>query len=267
MTQRQSPQATRSLDVELDIVIPVYNEGQNIISVLEALRREVTSSYRILICYDHDEDDTLPVLHTYPLDGIDLRFVKNTGRGPHQAVMTGFQASVAPAVLVFPADDDYNAAIIDPMLAAFRKGRDIVCASRFMPGGEMVGCPMIKMLLLRAAAFTLRHVARVPTHDATNGFRLFSRRVLEEIEVESNLGFTFSLELLVKVHRLRWTVGENPAIWIERGEDQGSSKFKLLRWLPAYLRWYFYAFATTYLRRTPRTVSLRHPEPVDETAS
>ena len=71
----------------------------------------------------------------------------------------------------------------------------------------MVGCPMIKMLLLRAAAFTLRHVARVPTHDATNGFRLFSRRVLEEIEVESNLGFTFSLELLVKVHRLRWTVG------------------------------------------------------------
>ena len=45
------------------------------------------------------------------------------------------------------------------------------------PGGDMVGCPLLKAMLVRSANFTLHHLARVPTRDASNGFRLFSRRV------------------------------------------------------------------------------------------
>jgi dolichol-phosphate mannosyltransferase len=242
---------------QLDIVIPVYNEGQNILATLGALAREVKTPARVLIVYDLPEDDTLPVIRGNPQThvGLDVEFVRSRGRGAHQAVMTGFAASTAPFVLVFPADDDFNAAILDKMIARARQGCDIVCASRFIPGGKMVGCPLLKAVLVRAAAFTLYFFARLPTKDATSGFRLFSRRVVDEIAVESDQGFCYSIELLVKAHRLGWRIGEVPALWFER--KHGQSRFRVLKWLPAYLRWYFYAFATTLLHRPPSTVTMK----------
>jgi glycosyltransferase involved in cell wall biosynthesis len=240
-----------------DIVIPVYHEGRNILQVLGALRRGVKTPLRVLICYDMPEDDTLPAIRSNPdqCAGLSIEFVRNTGRGAHQAVMTGLDASTAPFVIVYPADDDFNAAILDRMVAVAESGCDIVCASRFIPGGSMVGCPWLKAALVRLSAFTLCHLARLPTHDASSGFRLFSRRVIDRIAVESDSGFTYSIELLVKVHRLGWRVGEVPAQWIER--KHGQSRFRVLNWLPAYLRWYLYAFATTYLRRPPSTVRMK----------
>jgi hypothetical protein len=109
-------------------------------------------------------------------------------------------------------------------------------------------------VLVRSAALTLHYVARLPTKDPTSGFRLFSRRVIERIAIESDQGFCYSIELLVKAHRLGWRIGEVPALWFER--KHGQSRFRVLKWLPAYLRWYVYAFATTYLRRPPSSVTL-----------
>ncbi|MCX5893910.1 MAG: glycosyltransferase family 2 protein [Deltaproteobacteria bacterium] len=232
---------------KLDIVIPVYNEGKNIVAVLEGLRQAVRTPFHVLICYDFDEDDTLTALREYQPAGFDLDLVKNRGLGPHGAVCSGFAASTAAAVLVFPADDVYNAGIIDPMVRQFEAGCDIVAASRFMPGGCMEGCPWLKATLVRLGAFTLHHFAGIPTRDASNGFRMFSRQVLQQISIESTQGFTYSLELLVKCHRLGWRIGEVPARWFER--PAGGSRFRVLKWLPAYLRWYGYAFATRLGRR------------------
>jgi dolichol-phosphate mannosyltransferase len=239
---------------ELDIVIPVYNEGRNIVATLAALAQHVTTPSRVLICYDHAEDDTLPAIRDNPQAhaGLPVEFLRNAGRGAHRAVMTGFAASRTPFVMMYPADDHTNAAMLDRMVALARDGCDIVCASRFMPGGAMVGCPPLKAALVRAGNFTLRHLARLPASDASNGFRLFSRRVIDEIAVESDQGFCYSIELLVKVHRLGWRIGEVPVQWFER--QHGESRFRVLKWLPAYLRWYGYAFATTWLRCAPATV-------------
>ena len=242
---------------QLDIIIPVYNEGSNIVGVLSKLAREVKTPARVLICYDSETDDTLPAIRNNPEAhaGLPVEFVRNRSRGAHAAVMAGFAASSAPLILVYPADDDFNPGILDRMVAMAGQGCDIVCASRFMPGGTMQGCPWLKAALVRTAAFTLHHLARLPTHDATSGFRLFSRRVIERIAVESDQGFCYSIELLVKAHRLGWRVGETPALWFER--KHGTSRFRVLKWLPAYLRWYFYAFATTVLRRPPGAVALK----------
>jgi len=242
---------------KLDIVIPVYNEGANILSTLAALRREVKTCRRILICYDMAEDDTLAAIAGAPdlVAALDVQYVRNPGRGVHNAILAGFAASQAPFILVYPADDDYNAGILDLMVARAEQGSDIVCASRFMPGGSMKGCPLLKSLLVRSANFTLRHLARLPTHDASNGFRLFSRRVVELIDVESDRGFCYSIEYLVKSHRLGWKIGEVPARWFER--EHGTSRFQVLKWLPAYLRWYTYAFATSWLKAAPETVKLK----------
>jgi glycosyltransferase involved in cell wall biosynthesis len=243
------------LTMHADIIIPVYNEGLNIQSVLESFRRELAFPYRVLICYDFEEDSTLAALR--PLTGEDYRYetVKNHGRGVFAAIQTGLSRTTAPLVFTFPADDDYNAPRLNAMMEKASEGFDIVCASRFMRGGCMRGCSLIKAFLVRAAAFLLYHFARIPTHDPTNGLRLFSRRVVESMPIESRVGWAFSLELLVKCHRLGWPIAELPAEWHER--KAGRSRFRILRWLPQNLRWLFYGFATSWLRRRAETVLLR----------
>ncbi len=241
----------------LDIVIPVYNEGRVILGTLAELRKLVRTPSRILICYDLPDDDTLSTIKANPdqVEGLSIEFVRNPSRGPHAAVMAGFAASRAPYIVMFPADDESNAGIIDAMVAKADQGADVVCASRFIPGGCMVGCRWLKATLVRTAAFTLYHLARLPSRDATNGFRLFSRRAVDRIQIESSLGFCYSLEMLVKCHRLGWPVADVPAQWFER--KRGASRFHVLKWVPAYLRWYVYAFATTFLRRPATSVRQR----------
>jgi len=156
---------------QLDIVIPVYNEGPNIVGVLSKLSREVKTPARVLICYDNEDDDTLPAIRNNPQGhaGLPVEFVRNRSRGAHAAVMAGFAASSAPLILVYPADDDFNPGILDRMVAMAGQGCDIVCASRFMPGGMMQGCPWLKAALVRTAAFTLHRFARLPTRAVDRG--------------------------------------------------------------------------------------------------
>src|SRR5262249_36218852 len=128
---------------ELDIVIPVYNEGRNIVPVLAGLSRAGATPTRGLLCYDDEPHATLPATPPAPrvLPGLPVDPVRKRSRGAHAAVMTGFARSTAPFVLMFPADDHVNAPMLDRMVVLARGGCDIVCASRFMPGGAMIGCP------------------------------------------------------------------------------------------------------------------------------
>ena len=75
------------------------------------------------------------------------------------------------------------------------------------------------------------------------------------VYIESKVGFAYSLELLVKCKRLKLNIFEIPAQWEERSE--GSSRFKIFKWLPQYLQWYFYGLGTTWLRKGPQQVKKR----------
>lgn len=239
--------------IELEIVVPVYNEGKNIISLLEDVRRHVDTPYRVLICYDFDEDDTLPAIEAYQhKDAAEIVFVKNIGRGPNLAVVSGIRKSTAPFVLAHMADDDFNADIIDKMVDRARAGAVIVSGSRFVPGGFMEGCVWYKKMLTVTANYSMYIFGRAPIRDATNGFKLFSRDLLDAVELESTEGFTYAIELVAKAHRLGLRIDEIPAKWYERRE--GESRFQILPWIKPYLRWYFFTFATTWLGRGPETV-------------
>jgi len=240
---------------ELDIIIPAYNEKENIVSVLDSLHEHVKTPYRVLICYDLDEDTTLEAIADYPKDRMEIVLVKNPGSGPHSAICAGLELTTAPAVVTHMADDDYNAGVLDYMVARHKEGYEIVTGSRFIEGGCMIGCIWYKQMLTRLAAFTMYHFARFPVRDATHGVRLFSRRVVDTIEVESSKGFTFPIEMVVKVVRLGWKVHEFPVEWHER--KAGTSRFRILKWIWPYLRWYFFAYATTWLGRGPETVRLK----------
>jgi len=232
----------------LDIVMPVYNEGKNIRAVVESLIHSVKTPFRLMICYDFDSDNTLPVVSSLDMGGTHcLELVKNKGHGVHGAVLTGLRHSEAPYILVMPADDDYNAPCVDAMVKLMGEGNQIVAPCRFMPGGVFEGCPLLKAIITRMAAWMLYYIARLPTRDATNGFRIFSRKVIEDFEIESEVGFAFSLELLVKAHRHGYRITEYPVHWYER--KAGKSRFSTLNWIPQYLVWLHYALSTTYFKK------------------
>jgi hypothetical protein len=86
---------------------------------------------------------------------------------------------------------------------------------------------------------SLHWLAGVPTHDATNSFKMYRRSLLERIRIESEGGFEIGMEILIKAHLLGCKIGEVPSTWRDR--SGGESKFRLWKWLPNYLHWYFVA--------------------------
>jgi glycosyltransferase involved in cell wall biosynthesis len=186
-------------DPELAIVVPVYNEGEAVEPVLRALSAGVETPHEIVVVYDFDEDTTVPVVARLAGELPGLRGLRNElGRGVLNAMKAGIAATQAPYVLISMADGSDEPHVVDPMVALARSGADIVAASRYMRGGGQIGGPFFKRLMSRTAGLTLHWFAGVPTHDPTNNFKLYSRRFLDTVAIESTAGFELALELSVK---------------------------------------------------------------------
>ncbi len=226
---------------ELSVVMPVFKEGDAVEPVLRALTAGVATSHEILVVYDFDEDPTVPVIERLAAELPAVRGLRNDlGRGVLNAMKAGIAASSAPYILVSMADGSDEPSVVDPMVALARDGADVVSASRYMRGGHQVGGPLLKRLMSRTAGLTLHWFAGVPTHDPTNNFKLYSRRFLDSVTIESSAGFELALELTVKATIARRRVAEVPTTWRDR--TAGQSNFKLRKWLPHYLHWYGQAF-------------------------
>tara|TARA_B100000965_G_C19592668_1_gene758636 strand:+ start:1565 stop:2290 length:726 start_codon:yes stop_codon:yes gene_type:complete len=229
----------------IEIIIPVYNEGENIIKVFDHLKQNVQNKFIVLLCYDDDSDNLFSYLEILKSINVDFKLLKNKFYGPCGAVKTGLSFSNNEIKIVYPVDDLINGKIIDNMIKKYEEGYDIVAPSRFMKGGSMKNCPLLKSFLVRSASFTLFHLSSIPIEDASNGFRLFSNKILNTFKIESKLGFAYSLELLVKAHRYGFNIIQIPSSWEER--ELGKSKFKIFKWLKEYLRWYMYGLSTNWL--------------------
>jgi dolichol-phosphate mannosyltransferase len=231
----------------LSIVIPVYNEGGNIGRLLATIREHVRTPAEILIVYDFPEDDTLPVVERERPAGFEVRLVKNRRRGALQAILTGLTESHGAASVVMMADLSDDLRIVDEMFRLIESGCAVVCGSRYMEGGAQIGGPFIKGQLSRLAGRSLHRITGIPTRDITNSFKMYSREVIERFDVESDGGFEIGMELTVKAHLAGMRIVEIPSVWTDRTD--GSSRFRLLRWLPKYLRWYFLLIACSLGRK------------------
>lgn len=230
-------------DLHIDILIPVYNEGENIVRTLEGIQAEVKCGKTIHLLYDFDQDSTLgPAREVARRLGINLVFIKNIyGRGVLNALKTGIKETSRDLVVVTMADlSDPPRVINDMVEKAVKESLDVVCGSRYMKGGEQIGGPWLKKCLSRTAGVSLNWLLRIPTHDVTNNFKLYRRRVLDSIEIESSGGFELAMELVLKAHYAGFKVGEVPTTWTDR--TSGESRFLFSKWLPKYLKWYFYAY-------------------------
>ena len=223
----------------LSVVIPVYNEGENVVPTLRGVVEQTkTRPLEVLVVHDFDEDTTVPVVKRLQMELPQLRLHKNTlGRGALNAMKSGLRAARGQYVLITMGDGSDDPADIDPMYRLAQGGADVVAGSRYMRGGNQVGGPLLKRAMSRTAGLSLHWVGGLPVHDATSNFRLYSKRLLNQVSIESQGGFELGLELTVKAYRLGMRVAEVPTTWRDRAA--GQSRFKLWQWLPRYLHWYW----------------------------
>ncbi|MHC4499190.1 MAG: glycosyltransferase, partial [Planctomycetota bacterium] len=177
----------------------------------------------------------------------------NHGAGVLNAIKRGFESVDDGVILVSMADlsDDYSK--VDEMFRKVNEGHDIVCGSRYIRGGKQIGGPWFKKLLSRIAGVSLYYLIGIPTHDVTNSFKMYTKKVLNDITIESNGGFELSMEIVLKAFVKGYKITEVPSVWRDR--SAGGSRFRLCKWLPKYLHWYWFGIKKRFLRRSCLSVS------------
>ena len=230
------------------MVVPVYNEGENAAATLRGIVEQThTRPLEVLVVHDFDEDTTVPVVQRLQGEMPELRLLRNRlGRGVLNAIKAGLGAAAAPYVLVTMGDASDDPKDIDAMYALAAAGADVVAGSRYMRGGRQIGGPLLKRTMSRTAGLSLHWLGGLPIHDATSNFRLYSRRLLDRVTIESTGGFELGIELTVKAYLLGMKIAEVPTTWRDR--TAGTSRFKLWQWLPRYLHWYWRGFLGRFVR-------------------
>lgn len=211
---------------------------------------KVSTHHTILIIYDTDDDNTLPAVYSYieKHSSNNIKLIKNTsGPGVLNAIKTGFEYCSDGVALVVMADSSDDIGIVDAMYAKINEGFDIVCGSRYMKGGRQLGGPRLKKLMTWTAGVSLHLLTGIPTHDVSNSFKMYSVSLLKTIQIESTGGFELGMEILVKAFTEGRRITELPATWKDR--VTGKSRFKIRKWTPHYLHWYFYALRWRYFKR------------------
>ena len=238
---------------ELSIVVPVHREGEAARPVIEKLVGCVDVPHEIVVVYDESDDPTLPVLEDLHRRRPEIRAVQNRlGRGPALALRAAFASVTGDAVVVTMADASDDPHDIPRMLARLREGYDLVAGSRYMAGGQQLGGPRLKSRLSRFAGRSLQALVGLPTADATSAFKMYRKAMLDDLTIESRHGFEISLEITVKALLGGYRIAEIPTVWRDR--VAGRSKFRLVRWLPHYLRWYGLALGRGLFRGRHRAL-------------
>jgi len=215
--------------IKLDIIIPVYNENENIIHLLKALQDSIVCNFRVLICYDSESDKTLKYVKNTNVINKEILLIKNPKQGPNSAIIEGINSSKAEIILIYMADDFENIKLINNMINLIERGNNLVLPSRFISGGKMLGAKKIKKMITIIGSYLIYYLARIPFKDCTNAFKMFSANLKDKIKLDSTTGFTFALELTAKSYLLNLKITEIPCIWIETKNRKSNFKIYDMR--------------------------------------
>jgi len=224
----------------LFIVIPALNEEENIGQTLECLEDQVDLPCEVIVVDDHSTDATGEVVRRFAEEHSNVRLVKNEGpRGFSNALKVGYEAAGSGVIVTMMADLCDDPQTLAPMYEKILEGYDVVCGSRYMPGGgKRNEDSEVKGMFSRFVGLSLRRLVGVPTHDATNAFKMYRSEVIKNIPIEE-AGFASSMEITVKAFLRGAKIAEVPTVW--RGRTAGKSKFSILKGGKDYLRWYVWA--------------------------
>jgi len=214
--------------LDFSIVIPAYNEQDNIPGLVdEILRIYGETGYEIILVDDNSSDDTPAICDKLAAEHTNIRTIhrKEGNNGMGHALMEGSQASVGAHVFWVMGDRSDELERIAEMNELLESGHDMVMASRYMKGGSRGDLSADKAMYGSVYTRLANLVFGIPVHDITNAYRGFKRELLD-IGVESGT-FSISPEFAIKAHLRGHKLGEVPTTYINR--RAGQPKFNLAR--------------------------------------
>lgn len=223
------------------LVIPTYNERENLQPLVDSIRHECPQVTTILIVDDGSPDGTAEAARNIP--GVEV-LARVGVRGYGHSMRDGLQLAVArgaEAVVTMDADLSHDAAILPQLLAGLERA-DVVIGSRYCSGSALVeNWPWYRLWISRAAGGLVTLCTGAPVKDATSGYRCWSAELLQAMDLQDIEagGFAFLYESLFHARQAGARFGEVPNLY--RGRIHGESKlnwkiaFEAMRLLPQLL--------------------------------
>ena len=208
-------------------VVPAYNEEENLdflIANIDRFMHFLGYDFHIFLVNDGSTDNTVAVAQSYSNDGVPMMVLNHeTNYGPGRAFKTGFEAVLNQAhdndmVVTIEADNTSDLCVLNRMFEQCKRGNDLVLASVYGEG-KVVGAPMHRKIFSRCANIMMQIIFRIKgVNTFTSFFRVYRASMLKEAmnlygdKLVEEHGFICMLELLVKLHRLKYQIIQVPML-------------------------------------------------------
>jgi len=211
------------------IIIPTYNEKENIENIIRKVF-SLETQFNILIIDDGSPDNTAQIVKNLQNEFSNKLFIEErTGKlGLGTAYIHGFKWALKnnyDFIFEMDADFSHDPEDLPRLLHACTKDEgDLAIGSRYVKGVNIVNWPMSRLLMSYFASKYVKTITGMPINDSTAGFKCYSRKVLEKINLDSIefVGYAFQIEMKFKSWKYGFKIKEVPVIFTDRQE--GSSK-------------------------------------------
>lgn len=211
------------------IVIPTYNEAENIAAISQEILKNLPTG-KIIIVDDDSKDNTEKIALQLAQKDSQIKFLsrRDKPRSFAQSYIDGFKAAFtdnADNIIQMDADFSHDPKILPQMVEALAN-YDIVIGSRYTKGGKVENWPLIRRLISRGGGIYSQMVTGLPISDPTAGFVGWRRQALEKIDldkIKSN-GYGFQIEMKFNAHKKNLRIKEIPITFTDR--QLGASKMR-----------------------------------------
>ena len=234
------------------VIIPTYNEKENIRSIVELVLSQATN-LEVLVVDDNSPDGTAAIVTEMAKVDPRVHLLSRAGKlGLGTAYIAGFKWGLSQGyayLIEMDADFSHDPREIPNMLKAIQQA-DLVIGSRYIDGVRVVNWPLSRLFLSKGASYYVRIITGLPIHDPTGGFKCFRRKVLESIEldeVRSN-GYAFQIEMSYKAWMKGFRIREIPITFADRHAGQSKMSGHIIQ----EALWMVWSLAFSHgLRRKP----------------
>ncbi|MBQ4368111.1 MAG: polyprenol monophosphomannose synthase [Muribaculaceae bacterium] len=212
------------------VIIPTYNEKENIEAIIAAVLGLEEHSFDVLVIDDNSPDGTAAIVEGLMAQTPDrIHLLRRSGKlGLGTAYITGFKWALEQGYdYVIEMDADFShppKKLVDLQRACASEGADVAVGSRYLTGVNVVNWPMGRVLMSYYASAYVRMVTGMRVHDTTAGFVCYRREVLEAINLDAIefKGYAFQIEMKFTAHRMGFNIKEVPIVFVNR--ELGTSK-------------------------------------------
>ena len=217
------------------LILPTYNEAENIGPIVRASREQLRSEDSILVVDDNSPDGTGRIADQLAAELPGVHVLHRPGKqGLGRAYLAGFEhalANGADYVLEMDSDFSHDPADLPRLIRTAEEGADLVLGSRYVPGGSVTDWGLLRKLVSRGGSWYARMVLGVEVRDLTGGFKCFRRSVLEALDLEQVHadGYGFQIELTYRTIKAGFKVEEIPIVFRDRrvGESKMNARIAL----------------------------------------